>query len=104
MGGKLDGFAPVAVAEQDDRTVALLAERKGGFCADPFLGARSETPSDFFVGRSVQFEPRLANDLSHFEAAFPEHETIELPNANHFFFEDELETMLAKSRAFVPTP
>ncbi|XXT24226.1 hypothetical protein WME94_22045 [Sorangium sp. So ce429] len=39
-------------------------------------------------------------DLERFEAAFPEHRTIELPDADHFFFEDAAEQMIQEIRAF----
>ncbi|MDB4936389.1 MAG: hypothetical protein JWP87_3361 [Labilithrix sp.] len=41
-------------------------------------------------------------DLVRFESTFPKHKTIELPNADHFFFEDVAEQMVAEMRAFVP--
>jgi pimeloyl-ACP methyl ester carboxylesterase len=40
-------------------------------------------------------------DLVRFEETFPHHKTIELSKANHFFFEDEAELMIAEIRAFV---
>ncbi|WP_437971937.1 alpha/beta fold hydrolase [Sorangium sp. So ce260] len=43
------------------------------------------------------------SDLARFEAAFPDHKTIELPGADHFFFEDTAEQMIAEIRAFVPS-
>ena len=42
-------------------------------------------------------------DLARFEQVFPNHETIELPNANHFFFEDEADRMIREIRAFIPS-
>ena len=41
------------------------------------------------------------DDLTRFEATFPNHKTIEFPNANHFFFEDEADAMIAEIRAFM---
>jgi pimeloyl-ACP methyl ester carboxylesterase len=41
-------------------------------------------------------------DLARFEKAFPDHRTIELPGADHFFFEDMADEMIAEIRAFVP--
>jgi pimeloyl-ACP methyl ester carboxylesterase len=40
-------------------------------------------------------------DLARFEETFPNHKTIELPHANHFFFEDAAEQMISEIRAFV---
>jgi pimeloyl-ACP methyl ester carboxylesterase len=40
-------------------------------------------------------------DLARFEQVFPNHKTIELPNANHFFFEDEADEMIPEIRAFI---
>ncbi|AGP37247.1 hypothetical protein SCE1572_23855 [Sorangium cellulosum So0157-2] len=53
----------------------------------------------FWALKDVGF-PR--SDLARFEAAFPDHKTIELPDADHFFFEDAAEVMIAEIRAFVP--
>lgn len=39
-------------------------------------------------------------DLEHVERLFPHHRTIELPDANHFFFEDEPERVISEIRAF----
>jgi pimeloyl-ACP methyl ester carboxylesterase len=41
------------------------------------------------------------SDLARFEETFPNHKTIELPNANHFFFEDAPDQMFPEIRAFV---
>ncbi|WP_223642908.1 alpha/beta fold hydrolase [Corallococcus sp. EGB] len=41
-------------------------------------------------------------DTEHFEKIFPKHRTVELPNANHFFFEDTAEQVVAEVRAFMP--
>lgn len=40
-------------------------------------------------------------DLARFEETFPNHKTIELPNANHFFFEDAAAEMIPEIRAFM---
>jgi pimeloyl-ACP methyl ester carboxylesterase len=40
-------------------------------------------------------------DLARFEETFPNHKTIELPDANHFFFEDVADEMIPEIRAFV---
>jgi pimeloyl-ACP methyl ester carboxylesterase len=40
-------------------------------------------------------------DLARFEETFPNHKTIELPGANHFFFEDAADEMIAEIHAFV---
>ncbi|EQA43239.1 alpha/beta hydrolase family protein [Leptospira broomii serovar Hurstbridge str. 5399] len=40
-------------------------------------------------------------DLIKFQKAFPRHKTIELPNANHFFFEDSAELMIEEMRTFL---
>jgi haloalkane dehalogenase len=39
-------------------------------------------------------------DLERFERAFPDHKTIELAGADHFFFEDAAPLMIAEIRAF----
>jgi haloalkane dehalogenase len=36
-----------------------------------------------------------------FEETFPNHKTIELPDTNHFFFEDVADQMMLEIRAFV---
>jgi pimeloyl-ACP methyl ester carboxylesterase len=41
-------------------------------------------------------------DLERFEKALPHHRTIELPGADHFFFEDTADLMISEIRAFVP--
>jgi len=43
-------------------------------------------------------------DLERFEKAFPNHKTIELPNANHFFYEDAATQMIDEIRAFHTAP
>jgi pimeloyl-ACP methyl ester carboxylesterase len=40
-------------------------------------------------------------DLARFEATFPNHKTIELHNASHFFFEDTADEMIAEITAFM---
>lgn len=40
-------------------------------------------------------------DLERFETVFPRHRTIELPDADHFFFEDAAEVMIPAIRAFI---
>lgn len=40
-------------------------------------------------------------DLAKFEKAFPNHQTIEFPNAKHFFFEDNADQMTSAIRAFM---
>jgi pimeloyl-ACP methyl ester carboxylesterase len=39
-------------------------------------------------------------DLEGFEATFPNHKTIELPDASHFFFEDAVDLMIPEIRTF----
>ncbi|MGK3962917.1 alpha/beta fold hydrolase [Sorangium sp. So ce118] len=51
----------------------------------------------FWALRDVGF-PR--GDLERFETVFPRHRTIELPGADHFFFEDAAEQMIQEIRAF----
>ncbi|WP_158625566.1 alpha/beta fold hydrolase [Corallococcus carmarthensis] len=41
------------------------------------------------------------SDTERFEKAFPKHRTVGLPNANHFFFEDTAEQVVAEVRAFM---
>lgn len=40
-------------------------------------------------------------DLARWERAFPDHKTIEFPDASHFFFEDEVDLMIPAIRAFM---
>jgi haloalkane dehalogenase len=40
-------------------------------------------------------------DMKRFEKVFPNHKTIEFTKADHFFFEDENDTMLSEIRAFM---
>ncbi|XXY49882.1 alpha/beta fold hydrolase [Sorangium sp. So ce269] len=54
----------------------------------------------FWALRDVGF-PR--SDLERFETVFPRHRTIELPDADHFFFEDAAEQMIQEIRAFAPS-
>ena len=51
----------------------------------------------FWAGLDEGF-PR--SDLTRWQHAFARHQTIELPNANHFFFEDESTRMLPRIAAF----
>jgi pimeloyl-ACP methyl ester carboxylesterase len=41
------------------------------------------------------------SDLARWGKAFPDHKTIELPGANHFFFEDAADKMIPEIHAFV---
>ncbi len=41
------------------------------------------------------------SDLERFEKTFPNHKTIELPLANHFFFEDSLDIMIPEMIGFL---
>jgi haloalkane dehalogenase len=43
-------------------------------------------------------------DLAPFEAAFPDHHTVELPQASHFFFEDAPARVIDEIRAFAAAP
>jgi len=43
-------------------------------------------------------------DLERWEKAFPNHKTIELPEANHFFFEDAADQMIPEIRALTSEP
>ena len=52
----------------------------------------------FWAGLDQGF-PR--SDTERFEKAFPRHRTVDLPNANHFFFEDTAEQVVAEVRAFM---
>jgi haloalkane dehalogenase len=52
----------------------------------------------FWALQDVGF-PRA--DLERFEKTFPNHQTIEFPNAKHFFFEDEADAMIPAIRAFI---
>jgi haloalkane dehalogenase len=40
-------------------------------------------------------------DLERFEKTFPSHQTMEFPNASHFFFEDEADRMIREIGAFM---
>jgi pimeloyl-ACP methyl ester carboxylesterase len=56
----------------------------------------------FWALQDVGF-PRA--DLARWERTFAKHKTIELPGANHFFFEDAADQVIAEIRAFAsPTP
>src|SRR6266508_4439539 len=63
-----------------------LAEVEAG------LGRIRDRRALIFWGMRDPGFPRV--DLERFEAAFPNHETIELPDSNHFFFEDAASRML----------
>ncbi|MDB5341709.1 MAG: hypothetical protein JWP89_86 [Schlesneria sp.] len=52
----------------------------------------------FWALKDIGF-PR--SDLARWEKAFPNHKTIEFPDANHFFFEDTAEQMIPEIRAFM---
>src|SRR5262249_24976653 len=41
-------------------------------------------------------------DLERWETTFPNHRTVELPNVDHFFFEDTASQLVAEIEAFVP--
>jgi pimeloyl-ACP methyl ester carboxylesterase len=63
------------------------------------LGRLRDKPALIFWGlRDVGF-PR--SDIERFEQTFPAHRTIEFPNADHFFFEDEGDKMIPEIQKFV---
>jgi pimeloyl-ACP methyl ester carboxylesterase len=71
-----------------------------GFFAEVEAGLRrvADRRALIFWGmRDIGF-PRA--DLERFEKTFPSHKTIELPNADHFFFEDAADQMIPEIRAF----
>jgi pimeloyl-ACP methyl ester carboxylesterase len=106
---------PKAEATLDGYLLPFRALDRRGIAA--FYPGQITAATDFF--REVQAGlPRLADkpallfwaaldqgfpraDLTRFETAFPNHETHELPHANHFFFEDAAEEMVPKIRAFM---
>ena len=62
------------------------------------LARLRDRPALIFWGmRDVGF-PRA--DLTRFEKAFPNHKTIELPDADHFFFEDAAPRMIEEMSTF----
>jgi haloalkane dehalogenase len=62
------------------------------------LGRVADKPAlIFWAGKDIGF-PR--SDLVRWERAFPDHKTIELPDANHFFFEDTAQQMIQEVRSF----
>ena len=40
-------------------------------------------------------------DLERWQQTFPRHQTVELPKASHFFFEDEAQTMVQRMNVFM---
>lgn len=72
---------------------AYFAELEAGLA-----GLRDQEVLIFWALRDRGF-PRT--DLVRFEAAFPNHRTIELPEADHFFFEDSVAEMIPEIRAFL---
>lgn len=58
-------------------------------------------PTLIFWALKDQGFPRA--DLERFEATFTDHRTLELPDADHFFFEDAVDRMLPEMRAFMTT-
>jgi pimeloyl-ACP methyl ester carboxylesterase len=58
-----------------------------------------QTPALIFWALQDQGFP--PSDLSHFQKLFPHQKTIELPTANHFFFEDHLQQMLPEIKHFI---
>jgi haloalkane dehalogenase len=73
-----------------------LAEVEAG------LGRLGDRHALIFWGLRDPGFPRV--DLRRFEQAFPHHETIELPDADHFFFEDAAPRMIAEIGAFGAVP
>jgi pimeloyl-ACP methyl ester carboxylesterase len=63
------------------------------------LSRLSQKPALIFWALKDQGFTRA--DLERFEKTFASHKTIELPDANHFFFEDVADQMLPEMRAFV---
>jgi pimeloyl-ACP methyl ester carboxylesterase len=51
----------------------------------------------FWAGRDIGFP---ADDRARWERTFPDHKIIELPNADHFFFEDTADQVIREIRAF----
>jgi haloalkane dehalogenase len=63
------------------------------------LGRVGDRPALIFWGMQDPGFPRA--DLERFEKAFPNHNTVELADANHFFFEDAAQQMIKEIGAFV---
>jgi pimeloyl-ACP methyl ester carboxylesterase len=82
-------FYPGQITAADD----YFAELEAGL---PLI---KEKPALIFWALKDPGFPRA--DLTRFEAAFPDHKTIELPDASHFFFEDAADRMIQEIRAFM---
>jgi len=77
----------------------ILAAREYFREVEAGLGRLSDKPAlIFWAGLDEGFP---AADLARLEQVFPKHETVLLPSANHFFFEDEAERMVDRIRAHV---
>ncbi|MFL6602585.1 MAG: alpha/beta fold hydrolase [Steroidobacteraceae bacterium] len=75
-------FYPYEITAADD----YFRELEAG------LGRVADKPAlIFWAGKDIGF-PR--SDLVRWERAFPDHKTVELPDANHFFFEDTAQRMI----------
>ncbi|MEA3176554.1 MAG: haloalkane dehalogenase [Gammaproteobacteria bacterium] len=62
------------------------------------LGRVADKPAlILWAGKDIGFPRR---DLVRWERAFPDHKTIELPDANHFFFEDTAQQVIQEVRSF----
>lgn len=96
-GRRVEPFAqPARRREEVDEITAAsayFAEIEAG------LPGLADKPALIFWALQDQGFPRA--DLVRFEASFPIHETIELPDANHFFFEDAAAGMIPAIGAFM---
>jgi pimeloyl-ACP methyl ester carboxylesterase len=68
------------------------------FPSRPRSGRLRDRRALIFWGLRAPGFPRV--DLARFEKAFPDHKTIELADADHFFFEDEAARMIPEIRSF----
>ena len=86
------GFYPGQITAAND----YFAEVERGL---PRVAA---VPTLIFWALKDQGFPRA--DLQRFEATFANHRTLELPDADHFFFEDAADQMMTEIRTFTPRP
>ena len=88
-GRGVAAFYPGQIVQAD----AFLREVEAG------LPKLADKPALIFWGMQDQGFPRA--DLDKMKAAFPRHRMFELPDADHFFFEDSLAEMVPAITSFV---
>lgn len=91
----------------DRRGIAAFYPGQIRAATDYFLEVEAKLPrlvaKPALIFWALQDQGGSSSDRQLFEAMFPNHKTVELPQASHFFFEDAEELTISEIRAFVPS-